>query len=220
MSSVVVRGRAVGRELLILISAAVTGIVAGLVIARVRGDRMAPWILGRASGLCAYLLLVALVVLGLTLSHPRRAQRGRSAMIRMRAHIVLSLLTLGLTALHVVVLATDRYAGVGWWGAALPMGADYRPVPVTLGVFGAWVGLLAGLSAAAAGWLPRRAWWPLHKVAAVSFVLIWLHGVFAGSDNHALLPIYLITGALILVVGISRYTARRPTVPELVEAGP
>jgi hypothetical protein len=206
------RGRALGRELAVLASGAVTGALVGFVVARVTGDRMAPWILGRASGVCAYLLLVALVLLGISLSHPRRADRGRSAMTRMRAHIVLSLLTLALTALHVVVLATDRYAGVGWWGAALPMGAQYRPLPVTLGVVGAWVGLLAGLSAAAAGRLPRRAWWPLHKVAAVSLVLIWLHGVYAGSDTPVLLGMYVATGLLVAGAAVERYATRRPRV--------
>jgi hypothetical protein len=220
MTTVPVRVRAIGHELLVLVSAAITGTIAGLVVARVHGDRMAPWILGRATGVCSYLLLVALVVLGLTLSHPRRADRGRTAMLRMRAHIVLSLLTLTLTALHVVVLATDRYAGVGWWGAALPLGAQYRPVPVTLGLIGAWVGLLAGLSAAVAGRLPRRAWWPLHKVAAVSFVLIWLHGVYAGSDSRPLFGLYAGTGALVVAVAIGRYTARRPQVLDEVETGP
>jgi hypothetical protein len=203
------RGRVIGRELLVLVSSAVTGTIAGLVIAAMSGNRMAPWIIGRATGVCAYLLLVALVVLGLTLSHPRRAERGRSAMLRMRAHVVLSLLTFVMLALHVVVLATDRYAGVGWWGAALPMGAQYRPVPVTLGVLGAWLGVLAGISAGLAGRLPRRAWWPLHKIAAVSFVLIWLHGVYAGSDTLALFGLYAGTGALVVAVAFGRYTARR-----------
>jgi predicted ferric reductase len=214
MTTLAVRGRAIGHELLILISAAVTGTIAGLVIAHMSGNRMAPWILGRATGVCAYLLLVALVVLGMTLSHPRRADHGRTAMLRMRAHIVLSLLTFALMALHIVVLATDRWAGVGWVGAALPMGAQYRPVPVTLGVIGAWVGVLAGASAAIAGRLPRRAWWPLHKVAAVSFVLIWLHGVYAGSDARPLFGLYAGTGALVLMVGLGRYTARRAGVME------
>ncbi len=216
MTAAATTGRAFGREVLVVASAAVTGIIAGLVVAQMSGNRMAPWILGRATGISSYLLLVALVLLGLSLSHPRRAERGRTAMVRMRAHIVLSLLTLALTALHIVVLATDRYAGVGWWGAALPMGAQYRPVPVTLGVIGAWVGLLAGLSAAAAGRLPRRAWWPLHKVAAVSLVLIWLHGVFAGSDTPALLGLYAGTGALVVVMALGRYAARRPRVPDEV----
>jgi hypothetical protein len=88
------------------------------------------------------------------------------------------------------------------------MAAQYRPAAVTLGVVGAWIGLLAGLSAAAAGRLPRRLWWPLHKVAAISLVLIWLHGVFAGSDTPALLALYLASGAIVLVAAAHRYLAR------------
>jgi hypothetical protein len=127
-----------------------------------------------------------------------------------RLHVVLAVLVLVLTTLHVIVLATDRFAGVGWWGALLPMRASYRPVPVTLGLIGAWTGLLAGITAALAGHLPARTWWPIHKVAAASLVLVWLHGVLAGGDTHALRWIYLSTGLLVGAVAVSRYAARTP----------
>ena len=202
---------ALGRGVAIVLSAAVTGLLAGGAVRLVHGNRMAPWILGRAAGLCAYLLLVGLVLFGLVLSHPARTRLRRpSTATRIRIHITLALFTLLATALHVVVLATDRWAGVGWVGAFVPLGASYRPAPVTLGLIGAWVGLLAGLSAALAGRLPRRLWWPMHKVAAVSFALIWTHGVLAGSDTVALLAGYVITGALVLGVAASRYLARTP----------
>ena len=192
-------------------SLAATGVLGGTAISRVAGDKMAPWIIGRASGVCAYLLLVALVLLGLVLSHPARARLGGSTPARIRLHIALALFTFVFTALHVVVLATDRFAGVGWWGTLLPMRATYRPAAVTLGLIGMWTGLLAGLTAGLAGHLPRRAWWPLHKVAAVSLVLIWLHGVLAGGDTPALLGIYVATGLLVLGLGASRYVAGRAT---------
>jgi hypothetical protein len=199
------------RAAAILLSAAVTGVLAGGAVRLVHGNRMAPWILGRASGLCAYLLLVALVLFGLVLSHPARTRLRRpSTATRIRIHIALALFTLLATALHVVVLATDRWAGVGWSGALVPLGAAYRPAPVTLGLIGAWVGLLAGLSAALAGRLPRRLWWPMHKVAAVSLALIWTHGVLAGSDTPALLVMYVVTGAAVMGVAASRYLARTP----------
>lgn len=191
------------------VSLAITGIVAGKVITQVAGDRMAPWIIGRASGVCAYVLLVAVVLLGLVLSHPARARLGGSTPARIRLHMALALFTFAFVALHVVVLASDRYAGVGWWGTVVPMGASYRPAAITLGLIGMWIGLLAGLSAALAGHLPRRAWWPLHKIAAVSLVLVWLHGVLAGGDTPALLTLYVATGALIVGTGVSRYVAGR-----------
>lgn len=191
------------------LSLGVSGYVVGAALERVGGNRMAPWIIGRAAGVAAYLLLVALVALGLVLSHPARARLGGSTPARIRAHIALALFTLGFTALHVVVLATDRYAGVGWWGALLPMRSTYRPAGVTLGLIGVWTGVLAGVTAGAAGRLPRRVWWPLHKVAAVSLVLIWAHGVLAGGDTPALLALYLGTGLLVLALGASRYLSAR-----------
>jgi hypothetical protein len=100
------------------ISAGVTGMLVGAAARSVSHDRMAPWIVGRAAGLSAYLLLVVLVLLGLLLSHPARGRLRRpSSATRVRVHIVVAVMVLALTALHVVVLATDRFAGVGWWGA-------------------------------------------------------------------------------------------------------
>jgi hypothetical protein len=183
--------------------------LAGRAMSAVAGDRNAPWIVGRASGIAAYLLLVALVALGLLLSHPRRTRwRRPGPESRLRLHVSLAAFTLTLVVLHIVVLATDRYAKVGWWGALLPMASRYRPAAVTLGVLGAYCGLATGLTAALAGRLARRVWWPLHKVAAVALALVWAHGVLAGSDRAALRLMYLATAAGILLLALTRYAAR------------
>lgn len=177
----------------------------------VAGDRHASWIVGRASGITAYLLLVLVVMMGLVLAHPWRARvRRPSTVARIRAHVVLSTFTLAFTVLHIVVLATDRYAGVGWRGAFVPLGASYRPVPVTLGVIGLYAGLAAGVTAALAGRLTMRAWWPLHKVAAGSLMLVWLHGLLAGSDALALKAMYVAGAVGVLALLLSRYLARTP----------
>jgi hypothetical protein len=207
------QGRSWRGGLLVGVSSVFTGLVVGAVLNHVRGNRMAPWILGRASGVTAYLLLVALVALGITLSHPARPLRGRTAIRRMRAHVTLALLALAAAVLHIVILATDRYAGVGWVGTLLPMRADYRPIPVTFGVLGFWIGLLAGVSAALAGHLPLRMWFPLHRVATVSFLLVLGHGFWAGSDTTGLSVLYAASGALVLALATGRYLAKRRDVP-------
>lgn len=195
----------------VVASAAVSGLLVGRAASRLSGNRMAPWILGRAAGVSAYVLLVVLVLSGQVLSHPARARfRWPSTATRIRAHIVMAVFTLTFLVVHVVVLATDRYAHVGWWGALVPMGAAYRPVPTTLGVIAAWAGLIAGLTAHFAGRLPRRAWWPIHKIAALVFVLAWVHGVVGGGDSATLRTMYLASGAAVLVAALSRYAARTP----------
>jgi len=193
------------------LSSAVTGVLIGSAIGVVEGHRMAPWMIARATGISAYLLLVLLVVLGLLLSHPSRTRIARpNPATRIRLHIVLAALTLALTIAHIVVLATDRFAGVGWRGASLPMQSAYRPVAVTLGVLGAWAGLVVGSTALLAGHLPQRLWWRVHKVAIVALLLVWLHGVLAGGDTPMLRWLYLSTGGLIAIVALSRYAARTP----------
>jgi len=193
-------------------SSALTAWLVGQAVGSIAGDRNAPWILGRATGIASYLLMVALVAMGLILSHPRRVRwRRPSSAARLRIHLGLAVFTLAFLALHIVVLATDKYAKVGWWGALLPMASQYRPAAVTLGVVGAYCGLLAGLTAALAGGLARRIWWPVHKVSAASLVLVWLHSLLAGIDSSALRPMYLGTAVAILVLAFSRYVAVTPT---------
>ena len=215
-----IRSLGIGAGLVVLItgSAVLTSWLIGTALLSVVGDRMAPWILGRAAGITSYLLLVALVLMGLVLSHPYSSKwRRPSAAVRIRTHVSLSVFTLVFTVLHIVVLATDKYAGVGWWGAFVPMGATYRPLPVTLGVIALYAGLLAGLTAAFAGRISARVWWPIHKVAIVSMVLVWLHGVLAGIDTPVILAMYVATGFLVVTLAISRYLteSHRDEVEEL-----
>jgi hypothetical protein len=191
------------------VSAAVTMAIVGRIATSLAGNRMAPWIVGRAAGVTAYLLLMALVMLGLVLSHPWRVRITRpNSGTRIRLHICLAAFTFAFTALHILVLATDRYAGVGWSGALLPMGAEYRPVATTLGVVGFWSGLIAGVTAGLAGRLALGIWWPIHKVSGISLILVWLHGVFGGGDSSALVPMYLVTGAMVILLAVGRYSAR------------
>lgn len=198
-------------------SAGLSGWLIGRAGQSVAGDKNAPWIIGRASGISAYLLLVLLVATGLVLSHPLRSHlRWPSSVARIRLHVSIAVFTLALTVLHVVVLATDHYAGVGWRGTFVPMGASYRPVPVTLGVIGMYAGLLAGLTAAFSGRrFVARIWWPVHKVASVALLLVWSHGVLAGVDTPLLLWLYLVTGGGLIALAGWRYVARTPA--DLVE---
>jgi len=195
----------------VCLSAAASAWLVGRAVVAVAGQREGPWILGRAAGVTAYVLLVVLVLLGLVLSHPWRVRVARpSSATRIRLHVSLAVFTLAFVVLHVLVLATDRYAGVGFRGSVVPMAATYRPLPVTLGVLAAYAGLLAGVTAALAGRLAWRLWWPIHKVAVVAFLLVWAHGLLAGSDARPLRSLYLGTAALVAVVALSRYAARTP----------
>lgn len=201
----------IGGALAVLAGAAAIT-MAGLALRDVlAGTSKVPWVLARASGLTSYVLLVALVTMGLVLAHPwARRLRRPTAATRLRLHVALATFTLAFTAAHVVVLATDPWAQVGWRGALLPMASEYRPVPVALGVLAAWAGLIVGVTARLAGSLAARLWWPVHKVASGVLVLVWAHSVLAGSDTRVLRWFYVATGVAVLAVAVTRYSARAP----------
>lgn len=175
------------------------------------GSEMATWVLGRAAGVASYVLLLLLVVTGLVLSHPwARHLSFPAPRTRLTIHATLSLFTLAFTVLHLVVLALDPWAKVGWLGALLPMASTYRPVPVSLGVLALWAGAITGITARFAGSFAARQWWPIHKVAAALLVLVWAHSVFAGSDATALTLFYIVTGLFVVALAVTRYAARTP----------
>ena len=207
MNPVAVTGAAVA----VIAGAAALGFAAETVAAAVGGNSPVAWVFARASGVTSYLLLVALVTTGLILSHPwSRGLQRPSARTRLGLHVSLATFTLVFTALHVVVLATDPWAQVGWRGAVLPMASTYRPVPVTLGVIALWAGLATGLTARLAGSVAARVWWPVHKVSAAALVLVWAHSVLAGTDVIGLRGFYIATGFAVLGLAVTRYAARTP----------
>ncbi|MBU4336601.1 MAG: hypothetical protein KJ548_08490 [Actinobacteria bacterium] len=184
---------------------------AGWLVLDALGGTTVSWVFGRASGLTSYVLLLTLVSTGLVLAHPwSRHLHLPSPRTRLTVHVGLATFTLVFTVLHVVVLATDPWAKVGWAGALLPMASTYRPVAVTLGVLALWVGLVTGVTARFAGRFAARLWWPIHKVAAGVLALVWAHSVLAGSDIVALRGFYLATGCAVVALAITRYAARTP----------
>lgn len=211
----------IGFALAVLASAASAGLAGWLVLDTLQGTSKVSWVLGRASGLTSYVLILALVTTGLILSHPwARKLRRPTAATRLGLHVALATFTLAFTVLHVVVLATDPWAQVGWRGALLPMASEFRPVPITLGVVALWAGLITGITARLAGSIAARVWWPVHKVAVGMLILVWGHSVLAGSDAPTLRWFYLATGVAILGLAVTRYGARTPAdrVAELSQA--
>ena len=204
-------GRGVAIGAVMGVSAGITGALLGYAWMTATGADMGLWVIARASGLVSYLLLTAVTVVGLLLaSPPRSAARFIGVAQRLRLHVLLAMFALVFVVLHVFVLAIDPWAEVGWWGALVPFGSAYRPLPVTLGLLALWSGLISGVTAGLAGRGLGRMWLPLHRLAAAGWVLAWLHGVLAGSDTGAWLWMYGVTGALVLILVLRRIMTRTP----------
>lgn len=185
----------------VAVAAVAGGWAAGSLVGPEAHSRMFPWIMARATGIGAFLVLGLMVVVGLWFRRPARpgSRQHRETLLHLHSALVPALLAL--IGAHVWALLADRYAGVAPVTLVEPGTSHYRPGPVALGVVATWLLAVIVATAALAGRpVVRHRWAGAHKLAYPAFALVWLHGVLAGSDTPALRWMYVAVG---LAVGLS-----------------
>ena len=175
--------------------------------------QMRVWLAGRATGITAYLLLTGLVSLGLILSHPTNQSTWKLSKRVFPWHENLFVFVVAFLVAHVVSIILDPYAGVGIAGSFIPGLSAYRSAPVALGTLGLYAALVSGITGRWTKLLPQGLWLRIHRLSLVAWIMSWMHGILAGTDSAALLPIYLATGLLVLAAGAYRYWVARKARP-------
>ena len=172
------------------------------------------WLASRAAGIVALVLLTFQVVLGLVLSHPTNKSTWRLSKRIFPWHEHAWVFTLAFLGAHVVSIAADRFANVGWLGAMVPGLSEYRTVPVAIGSLALYALLVTGITARVTRLLPSGWWLKLHRLSLVVLALAWTHGILAGTDTIDLLVLYAGSLAAVAVAAAYRYwivRAGRPT---------
>jgi methionine sulfoxide reductase heme-binding subunit len=156
------------------------------------------WILARASGLTAYVLLTASMLAGLVVkSRPfGRAVRAASAT---DAHRFLTLLALGAIAVHGLALTLDSTVRIRLPALFVPGLSPYRPLAVALGVVAAELAALIVVSFALRKTIGARAWRRLHWATYVVFAAATVHGLAGGTDTARPWAFALYVGAFAAV---------------------
>lgn len=211
----VLAGVAVGLGLFALADAlaARAGLVAGAVP---RSDGPWLWVASRGAGVAAFVALFLDVTFGLFLSTgaaDRWIARARSVEI----HRWLSSATLALLAGHALLLLGDGFSGFDLLDAVVPFLVSYRPAPVALGLFAAYLAVVVQVSFALRSRIGVQSWRRLHRSSFAVFALATLHGLFAGSDSGApwLRLLYLGAAATVSALLLQRlalsWRAARPS---------
>ena len=159
---------------------------------------MTTWIILRAAGIGAYLMLFASVAFGLvatTAPFGKRIAKQSTILI----HQFLSTVGLVLLGIHIGGLLVDSFMHFAPADVLVPGSSTYRPIPVALGI----IAMYAMVMVLVSSWVRRRysskLWRRLHMAAAPAFALAMLHGVFAGADatRRWMYLTYVITGSLV-----------------------
>jgi len=140
------------------------------------------WILARASGLTAYVLLTMSVLAGLVVKS-RPFGRALNAAAVTDTHRFLSLLALGAVAFHGLTLVLDSTVRISIPALFIPGLAPYRPLWTGLGVLAAELAGLIVISFPLRKRIGVRAWRRLHWATYGVFAAATLHGLAAGTDT-------------------------------------
>jgi sulfoxide reductase heme-binding subunit YedZ len=167
------------------------------------------WLLARASGITAYVLLTSVVLAGLLLKARPLGARPRPAAVT-DIHRFLSLLALAALAVHGAALVLDRAVSIPVHALLVPGIAEYRPLWTGLGVVAGELMLLLVLSFSVRRRIGAKAWRSFHYAAYVAFAAAAVHGIMAGTDSGLSWMQALYIGSIAAVIAA---TAWRILVP-------
>jgi hypothetical protein len=126
------------------------------------------WLLARATGLTAYVLLTTSVLAGLTVKSRPLGTRVKAAVVT-DLHKFLSLLGLGAVAMHGLVLTLDATVRMPLAALLVPGLSPYRPLATGIGVLAAELMLLIYVSFSLRRRIGARNWRRLHYLTFAVF---------------------------------------------------
>lgn len=161
-----------------------------------------PWLVTRAAGLVAYLLLWLSTVWGLGVSS-KFFDRVIPRAFTYDAHEYMSLLAIGMTVVHVVILLADTFTPFNVVQLVLPFVSDYRPLWTGLGIIAAYLALLVTVTFYLRKWIGVQAFRAIHWLSFVAFFGVLVHGWFAGTDTAFSLTRWMYVGTGLTVAGMT-----------------
>lgn len=171
------------------------------------------WLLARASGMTAYVLLTVAVLAGVVLkTRPFRSLKPSAVT---DVHRFVSLLGLGAIALHGVTLALDRAVPIPVAALFVPGLSPYRPLATGIGVLAAEVMVLVYVSFAVRKRIGTGNWRRLHRASYAVFAAATVHGVAAGSDSGRSWAFAIYLAAIGAVVAAAAWRAVDPVQPRV-----
>jgi methionine sulfoxide reductase heme-binding subunit len=154
------------------------------------------WYAARAAGIVAYLLLSAVVTLGIAMAGraPGRRWRRWPMFAVEDVHRVGGLLVGSFVALHVATIAIDSFLPFSVAQLAIPFAASYRPVWTALGIVAAELLVALAVTNHYRRRLPHRYWRLAHYANFAVWIGATLHGMGSGTDRSTAWMIAIFAG--------------------------
>ena len=139
------------------------------------------WLVSRASGVVALVLVSLSVLMGLAMAARVINRPGLKRTVA-RLHENVALTALGAIVLHGTALLGDRWLKPGLRGIALPFALHYRPAFTGAGIIAGYLLVLVGPSFYLRRRIGAGRWRKLHRLSIAVWGLSVAHTLGAGSD--------------------------------------
>ena len=174
------------------------------------------WLVSRASGILALVLISLSVLMGLAMAAKVLRPPGLKRVVA-RLHEHVALVALLAIAVHGVALLGDKWLKPGWVGITVPFALSYRPQFTGLGILAGYLAVLVGPSFYLRRRIGAGRWRKLHRATIVVWLLSAVHTIGSGTDGSTpwLRGIVIGTGVPIVYLFVLRVLPRgerRPAV--------
>ncbi len=162
------------------------------------------WYITRAAGMTAYLLFWLSTAWGLAVSS-KILDNLLHRSFTYDFHQFLSLLAIGFTGLHIVVLLFDKYLPYSVAQILVPFLSPYRPFWIGLGVIALYLTLLVTVTFYLRGRIGMKAFRVIHVFSLLAYVGVLVHSVMSGSDSSLTSVLLLYAGTFLVTVFLMTY---------------
>ena len=161
------------------------------------------WYVTRASGIIAYLLLWFSTILGLAVTS-KYLDGMLDRLFTYDFHEFISLLSVGFTLVHVIVLMLDLYMPYSLAQILVPFISPYRPFWVGVGVIAFYIILLVTITFYLRNKIGTRSFRAIHVLSLVGYIGVTLHGYFSGTDTAlpSMQILYKVSGLAVLFLTV------------------
>ena len=139
------------------------------------------WLVSRASGVVALVLISISVLLGLAMAAGALRRKGLKRNTA-RVHEHLAMTALIAVGVHGLSLLGDGWLRPGLREIAVPFAISYRPLFTGLGIIAGYGAVLVGPSFYLRRRIGSARWRKLHRLSLLVWFLAAIHTVGAGSD--------------------------------------
>lgn len=169
------------------------------------------WLISRASGIVAVVLISLSVLMGLAMAARLLSPAHKRAVVHLHEYV--AILSLVAIAVHGLTLLGDTWLKPGLTGITVPFALSYRPVWTGLGLIAGYLALLLGPTFYLRKRVGTRRWRKLHRATTIVWLLAAAHALGSGSDNGTvwLRAIVLLPAVpIIYVLTLRLLTGSRP----------